>query len=400
MRGLIWFLTLFAAAVGLALAARVNDGYVLLVLPPWRMEISLNLLIVGLFALFVLLHFLLRLVSLTVGLPARVNEFRERRGRDKAAAALQDAMRHFFEGRYGQSLKRAGEAHTAGYAPGLAALTAARAAHALRETAKADQWLEAVQADPKLNLARLMVTAEMRLDGRDFGAAASALQQVQALSGRHIAAMRLELKAQQGRKDWIQVLRLARQLEKRQGLAKEQAREIILKAHRENIRLRQDDADSLLGYLREIPAAEGSPRLAASVARALLNLDARTEALKVAQSALEQSAADELNPELLEIYGQVALEDGEPGELTRRIALGEKWLRSQPKDARLLLALGRLCLQQRLWGKAQNYLEASLSVEESRDAHLELARLLEQLDRSGEAEPHYRLGSRPELQRD
>jgi HemY protein len=57
---------------------------------------------------------------------------------------------------------------------------------------------------------------------------------------------------------------------------------------------------------------------------------------------------------------------------------------------RLLLALGRLCLSQGLWGKAQAYLEASLSLAEQREARLELARLLEQTERSGEALPHYR----------
>jgi HemY protein len=41
-------------------------------------------------------------------------------------------------------------------------------------------------------------------------------------------------------------------------------------------------------------------------------------------------------------------------------------------------------------GKAQGYLEASLSLAEQREARLELARLLEQTQRSGEALPHYR----------
>ncbi len=36
MRALFWLLTLAALAVGLSLAARYNDGYVLLVLPPCR----------------------------------------------------------------------------------------------------------------------------------------------------------------------------------------------------------------------------------------------------------------------------------------------------------------------------------------------------------------------------
>ena len=35
-----------------ALGARLNDGYLLLVVPPWRAEISLNLFIIALFGLF------------------------------------------------------------------------------------------------------------------------------------------------------------------------------------------------------------------------------------------------------------------------------------------------------------------------------------------------------------
>ena len=43
-----------------------------------------------------------------------------------------------------------------------------------------------------------------------------------------------------------------------------------------------------------------------------------------------------------------------------------------------------------LWGKAQNYLEASLSFGPSRVAHLELARLAEREGRTAEAQKHFR----------
>ena len=72
------------------------------------------------------------------------------------------------------------------------------------------------------------------------------------------------------------------------------------------------------------------------------------------------------------------------------IARAEEWLRGHPDDAGLLLALGRMCIRQRLWGKAQSYLEASLSVAETQAAHLELARLCDQLERPDEANRHYR----------
>ena len=50
MRALIWLIGIFALAVGVAMIAGVNDGYVLVVLSPWRAQISLNLFIVLLVA--------------------------------------------------------------------------------------------------------------------------------------------------------------------------------------------------------------------------------------------------------------------------------------------------------------------------------------------------------------
>ena len=50
MRLLLWLLLLAALATGLAVAARYNDGYALLVMPPWRIELSLNLLLFVLLA--------------------------------------------------------------------------------------------------------------------------------------------------------------------------------------------------------------------------------------------------------------------------------------------------------------------------------------------------------------
>ena len=46
MRFLFWFLLLAAAAVAAALAVKLNSGgYALLVTPPYRIELSLNLLL-------------------------------------------------------------------------------------------------------------------------------------------------------------------------------------------------------------------------------------------------------------------------------------------------------------------------------------------------------------------
>ena len=224
-----------------------------------------------------------------------------------------------------------------------------------------------------------MLEAETHLDGRNFEAAAKTLQRLQAQSGRHIAALRPELRAQQGCANWPEVLRLVRLLEKRDGVAPQLAQEIRLKAHQENVRHLRGDPGQLLEYLRQLPARENSPRLAIPLAEALIEHGAHDQA----QRLIEGQLSVQWDPAWISLYGQLRGHD-----LIACIARAEAWLLEHPRDPRLLHALGRLCLSQGLWGKAQGYLEASLA--EQREARLELARLLEQTERSGEALPHYR----------
>jgi HemY protein len=381
MRGLFWLLALFALAVGLSMAARFNDAYLLMVLPPYRVEVSLNLAVVALVAGFLLLYGALRGISLTLALPGRVRAFRERRRREKAAAIFQEAVRLLFEGRFGHALKKAAEAHAAGEAPGLAALIAARAAQRMREPAKQEAWLDrATLDDTRTEAARLMLEAEMCLDARRFDDAVTVLNRLQQIAGRHIAALRLELRAQQGCGNWDEVLRIARQLEKRDALAVEVAREIKLKAHRENIAQRRGDAAQLRAYFARVPGSEAGPRLAQAAASALNALGAFQEARQIIENQLER----EWDSALLALYGDA------DGDASARLGRAEAWLLKYPREAVLLVVLGRLCMQQQLWGKAQSYLEASLSVAPSREAHLALAALADELGRADDANRHYR----------
>jgi len=393
VKGLFWFVALFALAVAVALGAKLNDGYVLLVVPPWRAEVSLNLLILALLALFAAFYALLRGLSLTLGLPQRVSEYRARRQREKAGLVFQDAVRLLFEGRFGQALKKASEAHAAGTAPGLSALIAARAAQRMRESEKQQGWIErATLDDPRTEAATLMLEAEMMNEERRFDAALSALERLQAKQGRHIAALRLELRARQGAGDWDGVLKLVRQLDKRGALPAEVVREVRTQAHLGNIAKRAADQGLLSAYLRALPAEERGRRVVLAAARALVALGAESDAQKLIEAVLDSVGNDEWQPDLVAIYGRLT-----GGEQTARIAKAEAWLRRHPEDARLLKALGRMCLRQRLWGKAQSYLEASLAVHDTQDGHLELARLFDQLERPEEANKHYRASAKLEL---
>lgn len=382
MKGLLWVLVLFALAVGISLAAHFNEGYVLLVYPPYRAELSLNLAIAFCLGSFVVFYGLLRALALTRSLPRRVREFRQRRQREKMIETFYEATRLLFEGRFSQALKKAGEVHASGQAPALAALLAARSAQRLGEPAKLQAWLDqAVQDDPKMLPASLMLEAEMHIERRRFDQAIAALRRLQESSGRHIAALHLELRAQQGCANWDDVLRIVRLLEKRNALLPDLALEIKLEAHQENVRQRRADLTRLQAYQRMIPARERSPRLARTYAETLMELGAHDEAC----AFIEAQLGEEWDSRLIALYGQAR-----SGDLSARIACADQWLQQHRDDAQLLLALGRMCLEQGLWGKAQTYLEAALSLADRREVRLELARLFEQTERADEAMRHYR----------
>ncbi|MGB4226453.1 MAG: heme biosynthesis protein HemY [Candidatus Dechloromonas phosphoritropha] len=386
MRWVFWILALFAVAVAAALGARVNDGYLLLVLPPHRVEVSLNLFVLALVTLVLILYAALRTLALTLGLPRRVKGYRERRRRERAGMVFQDAVRLLFEGRFGQALKKATESYAAGTYRGVSALVAARAVQRMREPEKQQEWMRrALADDPRNEAAALMLEAEMMNELRRFDEALVVLGRFQGKQGRHIAALRLELRARQGTGDWDGVLKLVRQIEKRDALPPEVAREIKTLAHLENIRRRRGDAGQLQDYLRAVPAFDYGRRLVLAAARALVEADALTVAQNLIESALDGYSEAGWQPELVGIYGDLT----GPG-LTARIARAEDWLHQYPGEATLLLALGRMCMNQRLWGKAQSYIEASLATEETRDAHLALAKLCDKLERGDEANRHFR----------
>jgi len=383
MRALLWLLALFALAVGVSLAFGYNEGYVLVVLPPWRIELSLNFFIVLTVGGFLLLHLLLRLIAHTVRLPQVVRAFRERKRREKAARALREAVQQLFEGRYGHALKNAAVSHAAGEAPALSALVAARAAHFLRDAPREEEWLRrAAEHDAEAHAARLMTEAELHVDARRFDDALAALEALQEGGGRHIAALRLALRVHRGLGRWDDVLKVSRQLEKHRALTHDAAVPLRQRAHLENLRSREGDARALAAYWEAVPAGERrAPRLAAAAARALIAAgDGAT-----AQRIIEQQVEQEWDSELAGLYA-----DCRGGDTLGRIARAERWLEKHPQEAGLLLALGRLCREQQLWGKAQSYFEASLAVQPSQDAHVELATLFAQLGRSEESNQAYR----------
>jgi HemY protein len=396
MRALFWLLTLAALAIGLALLGRISDGYVLWVIPPWRIELSLNLFVLAQILALAVAYLLLRVINKTLNLPRVVGEYRARRARLRDERAATEALRLLWEGRYGHALKSAGKVGvtegnprgTGGTASSavLAALVGLKAAHALHDPERIAEWLVRARAtapdQSAWRTARLMIEADLALETRSFDFAQTALDELTPKERRQISALRLDLRLAQGRSDWAEMLRITRLLEKHKVLTVAQALPLRLRAHRGMLDGLQDEPAQLVRYWEGVPAAERLDLpLAQRAARALNSAGACAESARLIEDFLD----DQWESALLEDYVNCA-----GGDVLGRIAHCEKWLHEHANDAALLLALGRLCARQQLWGKAQSYLEASLAVAANFAVHIELAHLCDQLERPDEANRHYR----------
>lgn len=378
MKWLFAFLLLLAIAVAAALAGGFSKGYVLLVYPPYRLEMALSFVIVALSVGFVALYGFLRLAFRTLQLPRQVRDYRLRRARSRARNAMDQALTAYFEGHYRRAEKFAAIALKLQESPALSAVVAARAAHEQRNIEARDNYLKAAEiAAPESRLLQLIAQAEFFVEDRRAREALDVLEAAKLIAPRNPAVMRLEVRAHSVAKNWSQVLDCLAQLHKYKDFDRKQMEPLRVNALRESLAAKTHDSTSLKEFWRKMSAVD---RLDAGLvdagARAFIAHGLGDEA----QDTIERALANQWDSDLALLYADVPSEK----PLTQ-IERAESWLKSHPNDATLLLALGKLCAKEKLWGKAQSYIEASLSVEPSRAAHAAYAQLMDKMGKPEEA---------------
>jgi HemY protein len=382
MKTLFWLLGLFAAAVAVMLAAR-HPGYVQFVYPPYRMEMSLTLFALALAGIFVLTYMLLRLAIATLQLPQYVKAFREEQAARKGREAMLVALKAYFEGRFAAAEKAAVRAMDAGDKSGLNSIVAARSAHELREFARRDAYLDDAEARNEDDTTmRLMAKTEFMLDQKQPQSALNSLKELNDTGmHKHIGALTLELKAQQQSRNWDAVLEVTAQLEKRRAIDKFVAEQLRQQAWLEKLRGQSSDIAALRALWKSIP---GETKHRTKIAAAATEAFCRLGDCRSAQQLLADSLNKQWDSELVALYGECPSDNN-----IAQIEQAERWLKQHTDDAGLLLVLGRLCMHQKLWGKAQSYLDASLSLETSKAAYAALGQLAEKLGKPEQAQAYF-----------
>ena len=145
MKQLISILLLFSAAVALGTILQ-NTAYVLLVYPPYRIELSLKLFVVLFVLVFGFGYWLIHLLLATTQLPDAVQKMRLERALNNARKRLDVTVKTYLEGRHAEAEKAAAKAIKHGENSVIYPLIAARSAHELGAFDRRDSYLSLAES--------------------------------------------------------------------------------------------------------------------------------------------------------------------------------------------------------------------------------------------------------------
>ena len=107
MRVALWFLALFSMAVAAALFAGNNQGTITVFWPPYRVDLSFNLVVLLLAVLFFTMHVALRALAALFAMPGHARSWRLQHQERGMHVALLEAMAHLVAGRFIRARKAA-----------------------------------------------------------------------------------------------------------------------------------------------------------------------------------------------------------------------------------------------------------------------------------------------------
>ena len=382
---IVFLLIAAAACIGLAIAE--DAGYVLIAYKSFRYESSVWATLALIVVLWLLIWGIKLLVELVTASTGLVNPWSRRNRSRRVQIAIEQGQMDLAEGRWASAQKHLARAAEAERQPLLFYLGAARAANELGHYEESDKLLErALQRQPQAELAIALSHAQLHVDRADTDGALNTLQAMHERHPHNVQVLRQLQRLHQQRGDWTALIRLLPELRKDKVLPAKELAELESRAWGQNLNLaaqRETEGEAALQSLQRVwqqltSAQRQEPALVLAYAEQLRQLGAQGEAEEVLRGALKRS----YDSHLVRLYGLLRGKDP-----VKQLQTAEGWLKAHPADPSLLLTLGRLCLQNSLWGKARDYLENSLKLQRNPEACAELARLLAQLgetDRSNQ----------------
>ncbi len=388
MKKLLIGFILLLIAIGVGYLITKDSGYVLISYGTWSLETSLWVASVAFVVLFILFYFIVRLCKHTASIGSKFQNWGKSRQYEKAKRLTTDGLCQLAEGQWESAENTLVKAAQISDTPLIHYLSAARAAQAQNAFARRDNYLrDAIHHADDAKIAVGLTQAELQIAAKQWEQALATLKHLQELTPNHPTILKQLVTVYVELKDWQQLQALQPQLRKYQILTPDELDQLTISIYQHFIQQTASTKTQaeFIEFIKAIPKnLRLQPKIVAEYAKHLIAMKQTDSAAKLIDAALKKH----WDRELAGLYG-TAISD----QLDKQISNAENWLKQHPHDAILLLSLARLCIAEKLWGKAKEYLEQSLQHRPSAETYCELGRVYEALGDKESAIIYYRQGA-------
>lgn len=387
MRFLLILFIALSAGIGLTILAE-NPGYVLIMREPWSIETSVTMFILGLFISFIIFYLLIRLLNKLISVPEGVRRWQRLRSKDQAIEYTRNGLVETIKGNWTQAEKLLTKKLEDNPLAELNLLSAAWNAQQRDEYQKRDNYIAEASKlgnSPSDDTEMAIGIAQCTMQ-HQAGQTEQALATARSLSEvapNNPAIMRSLIKLLEQTEQWQELLSVIARTSRHHPLNENELSTIQTLAATKLLASSNNISDLEQNWEILPRSSHKQTAVIASYCRGLLRFDKHNEAESLLRSALKKQWSEEL----IEIYGQVKTDD--PGA---QLKYAESLLAEHPTDSQLMLCMGRLAIQNQLWGMARSFLEVAVQNGDNNEAFLELARLLESLDENDSALKIYKRG--------
>lgn len=382
MKRSIFFLVIILVTGGLLFwLVKNNDGSVLISTQHYVVQfslwIALFMLVVGILVLRLLYGTLRALLTPGVAMLRDRQQRRQARWREQNNHGLLALAEGRWDVAQRDLLKTADKLD--GSTRLISYVAAANAAAAKGETEEALATLKlAAQADTDDTFVIGVTRARILVAAKRHQEAVTQLAGLHSQNSHHPFVLALLAEAYGEMGGWDQVEKLLPDLERSKVLDKQAVLDYqvrIRAAQLQQLSQSQQSNAEKLKQLEQLWArTERRVKAVAQVTGEYVKALAASGEPEAAESVLRKAINKNWDNGLALQYGNLVTNDP-----LKQLISAEGWLRYQPDNADLLLALGRLCKRGKLWGKGRDYLEASLKLDNRPETCAELATVLTQL---------------------
>ena len=378
---LLLILVVLAAGVWVAGRMAQDSGYLLIAYGDTTVEMSLWVGLGFLVVSVALIYFGLWLLRKLWGGGDAARRWRHRLRYRRALAKTNAGVIRYLEGDWQGAQKKLDQAVATTDMPLLGVLAAARAAAKNQDYPAVESLLRrALQIEPSAKLAIELARIEVQIQRKQYEQALAALLQLRKAHPKQAYVCRLLQEVYVALEDWESLSQLLPVMRKLKVAPVTELEQIVRKTALFQLEkaANEKSESSLAGQAQRV--VEVWNKLPQKVRRDEAITLAYTRYLKklgkaeLAEQALADSITVHWSEALVEQFGLICAEDPH-----RQLLTAERWLQERNNSSVLMLALGRLSLRNKLWGKAREYFVSSIKLKNTLEGSAELGRLLHHL---------------------